>query len=379
MLVLSGLLSVAVAFIGSRTRGYEALLVLGDINAGAGPSRFKVVTPQPSRSPVSYTAWGRRHTGDLYLPTQSAPRAGIVLVPGVVRHAKDDPRLVAFATTLARARFAVLVPELASFQALQVRSDDAMEIGAAFSLLLGRTDLTPGGRAGIAALSYAVGISVVAALDERIRDRVRFILGVGGYYDITQAITFLTTGYFKEDTRWQHIEPDPYASLVFVESAKDAIADPGDRAVLDTIEDLRLHDPAADTSALASRLGVEGRALYELLDNSDPARTPALIERLPGSIRDNLAKLDLSNKDLKRLKAHLLLLADPADSMIPYTQSLELARAVPHGQARVRLVGSLAHVEVRRVSSRSLRFLTARIIDFWRMYMTVYELLGERQ
>ncbi len=378
ILLCGAVLLTAALVIAANTRGYETLLMLADINAGAKPSRFKTVTAPPARGLVTYTAWGRRYTGGLYLPGRGTPEAGIVLVPGVVRNAKDDPRLVAFATTLARAKFAVLVPDLTGFQALQVRSDDATEIGAAFSYLVSRVDLAPGGRAGITALSYAVGISVLASLDERIRDQVRFILGVGGYYDITEAITFLTTGYFRKDGQWHHIQPDPYAAHVFLKSCEDVIRSSSDRALLEAIDERRTQNPTIDSSALASHLGPEGRPLYDLLVNSDPRRTPVLIELLPKTIRDNLSKLNLSNKDLTHLKAHLLLLADPADSMIPYTQSLELARAVPEGRAQVHLVRSLTHVEVKRVDYLSWKFLTTGVSDFRHMYLTIYALLGER-
>jgi hypothetical protein len=378
MLLCGGAILTSALVIAANTRGYDTLLMLADINAGDKPSRFKATTASPARGPITYTAWGQTYTGDLYLPGRGSPEAGIVLVPGVVRNAKDDPRLVAFATTLARAKFAVLVPDLTGFQTLQVRSDDAMEIEAAFSYLVGRIDLAPGGRAGITALSYAVGISVLAALDEHIRDRVRFILGVGGYYDITEAITFLTTGYFRKDGQWQHIQPDPYAARVFLKSCEDVIQNSSDRALLEAIEERKMQDRTIDSSALASHLGPEGRPLYELLVNSDPQRTPGLIALLPEAIRDNLSKLDLSNKDLTHLKAHLLLLADPADSMIPYTQSLELARAVPEGRAQVHLVRSLTHVEVKRVDYFSWKFLTTGVSDFRNMYLTIYALLGER-
>jgi hypothetical protein len=97
-------------------RGYEALLLLADLKAGAGPSRFKARTAPPTRVSMSYTAREHQYDADLYVPSDGRPKAGVVLVPGVVKNAKDDPRLVAFATTLARARFAVVVPELAGFR-----------------------------------------------------------------------------------------------------------------------------------------------------------------------------------------------------------------------------------------------------------------------
>lgn len=378
VLLLGGAVFIGILMVCFGPRGYEALLVLTDLNAGAGLSHFKARTAAPTHQSMSYSAGGRRYAADLYLPAEGRAQAGVVLVPGVVENAPEDPRLVAFATTLARARFAVLVPSLPGFRALQVHPSDASEVSAAFSLLVSRSDLAPQGRAGIIALSYAVGISALAAMDERIRDQVRFILGVGGYYDMTEAIIFLTTGYFKQDERWQHLEPDPYAARVFLESGKDSLGDPADRVVLESIEELRSRNPAADTSSLAAGLGPEGRALYDLLQNTDPLRTPALIARLPQALQSTLSQLSLSNKDLAPLKARLILLADRADNMIPYSQSVELAHAVREGQAQVYLVGSLAHVEMKRWHYLSWKFFVTGVPDFCRMYVAVYALLKER-
>ncbi|MDP1636178.1 MAG: hypothetical protein Q8L69_16040, partial [Gallionellaceae bacterium] len=74
----------------SPQHGYEALLVLADIGAAHVPSRLKDITPPPVRRPVSYVVGGRSRSGDLYLPGEGKPLAGIVLVPGAVPHGKDD-------------------------------------------------------------------------------------------------------------------------------------------------------------------------------------------------------------------------------------------------------------------------------------------------
>jgi hypothetical protein len=138
----------------SPLRSYEALLVLSDIGAANAPSRWKTVTPEPSCTPVTYTVVGRQHTGDLYLPGEGVLEAGIVLVPGAVPQGKDDPRLVALALTLARARFAVLAPDLPGFRALQIRPTDVRKVADAFAYLASRPDLACGGRVGLFGFSY---------------------------------------------------------------------------------------------------------------------------------------------------------------------------------------------------------------------------------
>ncbi|MDP7310985.1 MAG: RNA methyltransferase, partial [Alphaproteobacteria bacterium] len=87
----------------SPARLAEAARVLDDIDAGSGPSQLKEQTPPPRREAVSYGAYGSGNGsgafgGDLYSSTEPG-LAWMVLVPGVARKGKDDPRLVAFATT----------------------------------------------------------------------------------------------------------------------------------------------------------------------------------------------------------------------------------------------------------------------------------------
>ena len=109
----------------------------------------------------------------------------------------------------------------------------------------------------------------------------------------------------------------------------------------------KLQNPHADTDDLMDQLTPEGRSLLDLLDNRDPARTPALIARLPASIRAELDALNLSRRDLSRLGARLILLHGTDDAIVPFAMGQEVVRAVPVGQSELFLIDGLAHVNVR--------------------------------
>ena len=344
----------------------EAAWVLENLAAGEGASRLKERTLNPTRRPVAYTIQGRENQGDLYIPGE-LPLAGIVLVPGVAARGKDDPRLVAFATTLARARFLVLVPDLPNLRALRLRAEDAKSVADAFSHLLSRPEFPTRGRAGIGAFSYAVGPAVLAALDPRIRERVDFVLGVGGYYDLEQVITFFTTGYFQKEGEWHYLEPNRYGKWVFVRSNAERLSDPRDRSAFRAMAERRLNDPHARIDDLSRRLTSEGRALLDLLDNSDQVRTPALIDALSVAIRADMEALNLANQDLSRLRARLILLHGTDDAIIPYTESVALAASGPPGRVELFLIDGLAHVDVRPLG-----------LDRSAMWRAIHALLAQR-
>lgn len=327
----------------------EARWVLDDLAAGDGASQLKRRTPAPTRLAIAYTVQGHHHRGDLYRPGQ-APLAGIVLVHGVAERGKDDPRLVAFASTLARARFLVLVPDLPNLRAYRVRSEDAQTVARAFSHLASLPELPPGSQAGIGAFSYAVGPAVLAALSPEVRERVDFVLGIGGYYDLEQVLTFLTTGHFREQGRWRHRAPNDYGKWIFVLGVAELLPEPGDRAALRRMARERLQGyrdylyPDPDTGGLDGPITAQGRAMVALLENQDPERVPTLIGALPAPLRNELECLDLARRDLSRLQAHLILLHGTDDNIIPYTQSVALAAVVPGTQ--LFLIDGLAHVNL---------------------------------
>lgn len=389
-LALAGLLLVVLAGC-APLRHYEAARVLQDFAAGTADSRLKRTTPDPLRQSVSYTVDGRAHQADLYLPAalegcgagarpgRRCPRAALVAVPGAVPQGKDDPRLVAFATTLARAGFAVLAPDLRGYRELRIRPSDSDEIADAFAWLAAQPELAPDGRAGIFAFSYAVGPALLAALRDDIREQVRYLVGMGGYYDLPRAMRFFTTGWFEHDGRWHHSTPDDTGRMVLANASLDYFADQGDRTVFDRMVAQHRRDPDADLSPLAATLSDGVRSVYELAVNDDPARFAELYARLPERMRADIAQLDLARRDLAPLKARLILVHGRNDNLIPWTESLALAAAVPAGQARVFLIRRLlGHVDLSAPDLLTWRFWHEDLPDLWRMWRVIDLLLAER-
>jgi len=350
----------------SPGKGWEAAQVLSDIAARSQPSRLKQTTPEPERRPLAFIYEGRPYRGDLYLPGEKV-RCALLLVPGAAEAGKDDPRLVAFATTLARARFAVLVPDIASLRQLKVNPGNIREIGDVFSWLVSRQELAPGGRGGMVAFSYAAGPAILAALRPEIRDRTAFILAVGGYYDLVQVLTFFTTGCFREENQWRYMQPNAYGKWVFVLGNLDRLDDPRDRALLEAMAKRKMANLDAPLDDLAGQLQAQGEAVYAFITNRYPRRVPELLRQLPPGIRADIASLDLADKDLFSLRARLLLIHGYNDNIIPYSESVALTAAMPEGQAHLFLVDGLAHVDLE--PGLGSRFL------LWR---AIYLLLVER-
>lgn len=346
---------------GCSTADVEAGLVLSDIAAGSGPSTLKRLTGRPQREAITWTMDGRRNSGDLYLPSEKA-KVGLVLVPGAAKDGKDDPRLVALAQSLARARFLVLVPDIADLRAQEVSAADRLPIADAIRFLDSERRV-PG--LGIAAISYADVPAILAALDE---PKVDFVVGIGGLYDLTAVITFFTTGHYRDGPGqpWRQAEPNAYGKWVFVKANARRIQDSGDRALLIAIAERKMADLAAPIDDLTAKLAPQGKSVMALLGNDDPAKVPGLIAALPSAIKAEIAGMDLAPRDLSGLKAKLFLIHGRDDRIIPWTESAALARMAP--QAELTLLDNLAHADLK----------PGTLADSYALWRVMGHLLAER-
>ncbi|MCW5699603.1 MAG: hypothetical protein KIT00_07165 [Rhodospirillales bacterium] len=327
----------------SPSRVLEAVDVLDDIDAGSGPSDLKQATSEPTRKEVRFVTEDTRFAADLYLPAED-PRAGMVLIPGAAPTGKDDPRLVDFAKTMARARFEVLVPDLPNMRALRVTSGDARLVAESVTYMARRGQDRP---LGLTTISFAVGPAVLALFEPGVGRDVDFVVSVGGYYDMEAAITFFTSGAFREtpDMAWKNRTPNAFGKWLFVLSNADRLPDPRDRDALRAMARAKLQDSDADVSAVAANLGPDGRAVTALLNNRDPDRVPDLVAALPSAIVEEIRALDLKTRGLDTLDAQFVLVHGRDDPIIPETESMKFAKAAGPARARLYLVDSLRHVD----------------------------------
>jgi len=320
----------------------EAIFVALDIAAGAGPSVYKSWKDAPERREVAYAIAGRSYVGDLYVPPKS--RGTLVLTPGLHSEGRREAHLTALATTLARAGFVVLVPDLPNYRALRIGAEDP--VGIADGVRYVATLPEGRGKIGIAGISYASGPAFLAAREPDIAGRIGFVFALGGYYDVDAVLTYIVTARYREGDGepWQIGHPNVFGAWTFVRANAARLADPRDRALVEEIATRRLRDPRADVLDLSERLGPDGAALMRLLSEPVPDRIPEMIDALPAELLADFRALTLKDKDMSDFRARAILLHGQDDAIVPYTESLALARALGPERAELHLARRLAHV-----------------------------------
>jgi len=368
-LLALALLTIVVAgvlFAVPALQGYDALLALADLVGWPVPAWLDL-RPVATRRAISYEIDGRRYDADLYQPA-GAVRAGVVFVPGAVERGKDDPRVVAFATTLARARFAVLVPDIVALRELRLLPDSARDVADALSWLHAQPHLAPRGRLGVVTTSVAIGPAMLAMLQPGPATFVRYAVSIGGYYDLPRTLAYLTTGYYDAYGVTRRDPPNDYGKWIYALSNAVRLKDAAERGAFEALARRKLADPQADVSAELRRLGPDGERAYEFIVNTDPARARVLLESLPEYLRADVDRLNLAARDLTALAPRFILVHGADDNLIPPGESMGLAAALPPGQVRLFVLAGFYHVE-----------MSPQLVDGLRLGRALYALLAERR
>jgi dienelactone hydrolase len=361
-----------------RDLGLAALLI-GELTHPEREGLMARLTDAPAVSRVTFRGSRRAMEALLYAPRSPGSRAAVILVHGVVETGKDDPRLVWAARLLARAGFVVFTPDFLGFKSLTLRTSDIGELVDSFRYLESRRDVVRPDRIGLFGFSYGAGPMLIAAADPAIRDRVRFAISLGGYYDLRNVIRFITTGTYEHGGQAWHLTPHDYPRWIFFRYNLDLLGDARDRRLLAEIAEAKAKDERVDATPLARDLGPEGRAAYEVLTNRDPARVEALLAATGPLLREHLVVLSPA-RIASDIRARVYLVHSDPDPFIPHTESLKLAEALASsGNARVTLLRIFDHVRPTFPDPTISNMLRVYLPEGTKLLSLIADILSQRR
>jgi len=279
----------------------------------------------------------------LFMPRGVTHPPGMVLVHGIHHMGIDEPRLMNFARAGASDGFAVLTPEIAALADYHVDSASIGSIGESAAWLEQRLGTGP---VTVVGVSFAGGLSLLAACDPRFAPHIRALVLMGAYDNLARVARFLATS--RAEFPDGHTEPyaaHDYGAAVFVYSHLDQFFAVSDLAVAhDALRDWLWEQPD-DAKALFPRLSAPGRATMEiLLARQIGQLRPKLLE----AIQEDGAQLSAISPEgkLAALRAPVFILHGATDDIIPSTESLWLEREIPHALLRAALITpAFSHVD----------------------------------
>ena len=320
VVLVVGLLAAMWAIRPTRA-GLTTAFMLPDLFVDLPVSPLKLTGTRPIKEEVTFPANGAQVAADLYRPDDDDRHGAVLVVIGAAPRALEDEQVVRLAKSVARAGLVVMLPELEHLLADEMVPEEIEEVVAAFQYLRAQPFVEPE-RTGIIGFSVGAGIGLVAASDPRIRDDVALFGSFGGYYDLYDVIAAATTETITNDDHQSHWRPDDKTLRVLRRSLIYYADDPRDQDVLTRIF---LEDDDSARQELDG-LAPQSRAIFDILDNRDPARSAELFAALPPDDQATLRRLSPS-ASLDGLRTELIVMHDRHDRYIPYVESRRLAEA----------------------------------------------------
>ena len=164
-------------------------------------------------------------SAQFYRPAGTVRRA-VLLVPGVHSMGIAEPRLRALAGDLAGSGIAVMTIELPDLIRYQITARSADIIEDAVAWIAAQPDLAPDGRVGMVGISFAGGLSIVAAGRPAIRDKVAYVVSFGGHGDLGRVLRYLATGRAVQAPGVVAHPPHNYGVAVILHAGADRVVPP---------------------------------------------------------------------------------------------------------------------------------------------------------
>lgn len=298
---------------------------------------------------ASYERDGARHRAAVYRPANARGRLPAwVVLHGLTYRGLQHPSLVRFASSLAASGHVVFIPEIMEWTQLHVApSLTPPTIAASADALSMRDDVDPA-RIGVFAFSFGAAQALIAASDEKLAQRVRAVVAWGAFSETARLTRFGFTGEHEIDGVQEQLVPDPYGRWILGANYLTSI--PGYEDMTDAATALMQLARDAGKSGifagdpihrkrnaeLAAPLDARQRKVFELFaptgeHDLDAARDIA--SRIAEIVVEKDPLMDPS-RYLAGVRIPTILAHGRDDRLIPYTESIRLARGLPPAMLR---------------------------------------------
>jgi pimeloyl-ACP methyl ester carboxylesterase len=338
IIILTG---IAWAFLRYDLRSYALLVRFADPQASGPILRWEsyAVTSEDVSIPTANGPVPAR----LYLPVGVSHPRGMVAVHGIHHLGMLEPRLANFARAVAGSGLAVLTPQIDSLADYHVDGASIPIIGDSAVWLdqhLGQ------GPVSVTGISFAGGLSLLAACDPRYGPHIRSLALMGAYDDLARVSRFLATSQeeLPDGTTIPHAAHD-YGASVFVYAHLPQFFPAADLpAAHEALRDWLWEQPE-NAKPFLDKLSPASRATMDaLLTRRIEVVRPRILE----AIQVDAAELAVISPHghLASLNIPVFILHGAADNIIPAAESMWMQQDVPKADLRDMLItGAFSHVD----------------------------------
>jgi pimeloyl-ACP methyl ester carboxylesterase len=341
LLVLVILFVIALDYVRYDLRSYALLTRFADPSAAGPLLRFE--THDVTTEDVTIPTPTGRVRARLYRPVGVVHPSGMVAVHGMHRLGMDEPRLMSFARAIAGSGLAVLTPQIDALANYHVDASSINDIGESAVWLAARLNTD---QVTLTGISFAGGLSLLAASQTFYGSRMRALVLMGAYDDLARVSRFLATGEQElPDGRQEPHAAHDYGASVFVYAHLAQFFPAADLPIAhEALRDWLWEQPEK-AQPLLGKLSPQSRATMDALLNR---RIVEVRPRILSAIQTDEPELEAISPSgkLASLRVPVFILHGSADNIIPPAESLWIAKEIPREDLRAVLItGAFSHVD----------------------------------
>lgn len=323
-----------------------------------------------TRAPIVETVKIKTSKGeiaaDLYRPRDKRKHPAAIFTLGIAID-KDNLEVRRISEALARLGFVVLTPDLPDFMSGMVWTDSVDSLISSVQYL-DKQDFVDKQKIGFAGFCVGSSVSMVAAEDPKIADKVSFIAAIAPYYDLITLSQYVVTKQIISangtSTFWN-------PNSLSVETVRKGFIN----FVIDEKERQMLLDHFFKNKEISQGdlvgLDRETRIIYDYLGNTDPSRAGGIMESSSKESKELLKYLSPGEK-IGNLKAKVFILNDSHDTFVPKVETQKFTLALPKGQISYKEIDSFEHVNPK---NKLPRWAAAK--QFYNLSVFLYKFLSE--
>lgn len=331
----------------SHLRAASLLARFSDRDDAPSPGWLARVMRHPIAERESTIAGTRART---YAPTDVSETAvpALLLVHGVHWKGIDDPRLQHFARVLAASGLVVVTPNIVELTDYRIDPASIVTIGESTRELAAQHGTRS---VGVLALSFAGGLSLVAASEPEYAPSFRFVATVGAHDDLGRVLSFFVTDEApRPDGTMFRTHAHDYGTVVLEYSHVEDFFAPADVAIArETLRSVLHEDFAAATERARALSSAGAEKMKEVIGHDVHALAPELLAEID-RLRPGFAAVSPS-AHVGALKVPTFVLHGAGDTLIPPSEADWIAHDVPAAEMRVELIShAMEHVGLEKTT-----------------------------
>ena len=300
------------------------------------PLSLLTAAPNRERQTLDYSAGTVE--ADVFSPAGNGRRSAVIMMLGVGDLPRSD-LAIRFADALARLGVVTMLPESTGMLAEHLTFDEIDAIRTSINAIDRRADVD-NARVGLIGLSASGALSIVAAGQPDLREKIEFVNSFGSYEDASTLLVDVASRSFELDHEVVPWQPESRTVDVVANALIDA--------------------------------GVSDNNRVELIEGTSRARALEIVAGFSNETRERLARVSPSSV-IANTHAHIYLMHDRDDTFIPFVESRALEAAAPAGiVVRYTEFSIFAHV----IPDRPVPWQTF-LPDLWRLFWHVHAVLLE--